>query len=191
MADDQKESEIRWWFRYIMVPLGAVAVLIVWLGWHSAQHRAMIPLKPVVVRADAGHAQEEPSKPDASLRRPDSVSITVEVHPIPVPEAVDFVPTFDEFSLAFDKNAAQKMVLPHGEGQRTVQIELNSEGAHNYQVIAHQHEEMGPETRSPGNPGYSTFEGTGSIVLHNHSRYLIVVGGGTSYKDRVSLRQVD
>lgn len=191
MAAEQRESEIRWWLRYILVPLGVVGILVAWVGWRSAQQRPLIPRKPVVVWADAGHPFQARLRPVANLRRPDSVSITIEVHPIPIPEAVDFVPTFDEFSLAFDRNAAQKMVLPHGEGERTVQIELNGEGAHTYQLIARQHEEMGPDTRSPGNPGYSTFEGSGSIVLHNHSRYLIVVGGGTSFKDRVSLRQID
>jgi hypothetical protein len=57
--------------------------------------------------------------------------------------------------------------------------------------LANQHEEMGPDTYSPGNPGHSTFEGTGSIVLHNNAKYLIVVGKGTSYKDLVSIREIN
>ena len=154
MADDHKEREIRWWFRSIIVPLGIVGVLIVWLGWRSAQRKAVVPSKPVVVVSAAGHVQQAPLKgDDAGMRRPDSVSIIVEFHPIPIPEAVDFVRTFDEFSLAFDRNAAQKLVLQRGESQRALHIEFNSEGPHNYHVIANQHEEMGPDTRSPGNPG--------------------------------------
>jgi hypothetical protein len=144
----------------------------------------------IVVR-DVGRLREKLFKTAASLRRPDPVSISVEVRPISIAEAVDYIPTFDEFSLAFDRDVVQKVVLRHGEGQRTAQIELNGEGPHSYHVIAHQHEEMGPDTQSPGNPGYSTFEGTGNIVLHNHAKYLIVVGGGTSFKDRVSMREIN
>lgn len=189
MADDQNKGEIRWWLHHIIVPLGMVGILVVWLGWRSSQHQAKT--LPVAVLTDVGFQRRAPLNADANVRRSKSVSISVEVRPIPIPEAANFVPTFDEFSLVFDRNVVQKLVLQHGESQRTAHIELNSEGFHNYRVIANQHEEMGPDTQSPGNPGHSTFEGTGGIVLHNNAKYLIVVGGGTSYKDRVSIREIN
>ena len=189
MMDDQKRSEIRWWLRTIIVPLGIVGVFIVWLGCRTSQPQAKI--SQVVVLAGAGSPRRAPLNGGAEIRRPNSISISVEVRRIPIPEAVDFVHTFDEFSLAFDRNVIQKMVLRRGESQQTAHIELNIEGPHNYRVIANQHEEMGPDTYSPGNPGHSTFEGTGSIDLHNNARYLIVVGKGTSYKDRVSIKEIN
>jgi hypothetical protein len=189
MMDYRKKSEIRWWLCCIIVPLGVVGVFIVWLGCRTSQQQAKTSRALVV--ADASSPRRAPLSAGADIRRPNSISISVEVQPIPIPEAVDFVPTFDEFSLAFDRNVAQKMVLQHGESERTARIELNTEGPHNYRVIANQREEMGPDTYSPGNPGHSTFEGTGSIVLHNNAKYLIVVGKGTSYKDRVSIREIN
>jgi len=189
MTDSQKKSEIRWWLRSIIVPLGIVGIFIAWLGWRSPRHD--IKTSKVVVLANAAYLRLKSFHAEADLRRPKPVSISVEVHPISIAEAVDYIPTFDDFALAFDRNVVQKVILRHGEGQRIAQIELSGEGPHSYHVIAHQHEEMGPDTRSPGNPGYSTFEGSGSIVLHNHAKYLIVVGGGTSFKDRVTMRAIN
>jgi hypothetical protein len=189
MTAEQKKSEMRWWLRSIILPLGIVAVVIAWLGVRSS--RPHIKTLPYVVLANAGFTRHAPLNAPADLRRPKSISISVEIHPIGIPEAVDFIHTFDEFSLAFDRNVVQKFVLQHGENQRTAHIELDTEGPHSYRVIANQHEEMGPGTNSPGNPGHSTFEGAGKIVLHNNAKYLIVVGKGTSYKDRVSIREIN
>jgi hypothetical protein len=189
MTDDQKKSEIRWWLRCIIVPLCIVGIFIVWLGCRTPQQRAKT--SQVVVLADASSVPRALLNAGSNIRRPNSVSISVEVRPISIPEAVDFVPTFDEFLLAFDRNVVQRMVLQHGKSGRTAHIELNAEGPLNYRVIANQHEEMGPDSRWPGSPGHSTFEGTGSIVLHNHAKYLIVVGKGTTYKDRVSIREIN
>jgi len=51
MADDQKKSEIRWWLRCIIVPLGIVGIFIVWLGCRTPQQRAKT--SQVVVLTDA------------------------------------------------------------------------------------------------------------------------------------------
>lgn len=189
MTDDQRKLEIRWWLRSIIVPLAIVGVFVVWLGCRTSQQ----PIKSarVIVWPSASFLRRASLNAGSAIRRAKSISISVEVRPISVPEAVDFVPTFDEFLLAFDRNVVQRMVVQHGESGRTAHIELNAEGPLNYRVIANQHEEMGPDSRSPGNPGHSTFEGTGSIVLHNNAKYLIVVGKGTSYKDRVSIREIN
>ena len=72
-------------------------------------------ISQVVVLAGAGSPRRAPLNGGAEIRRPNSISISVEVRRIPIPEAVDFVHTFDEFSLAFDRNVIQKMVLRRGE----------------------------------------------------------------------------
>ncbi len=189
MTVEQKKSEIRWWLRSIIIPLGIVGVFLAWLGIRPSQQQ--VRALPSIVWAKAGFPRQTPLNTPGDTHRPKSVSISIEVHPIPFAEAVDFVHTFDEFSLAFDRNIVQKLVLPHGENQRTAHIELSTDGLHSYRIIANQHEQMGPGTSSPGNPGHSTFEGTGNIVLHDNAKYVIVVGKGTSYKDRVSIREIN
>ena len=191
MTDVQRKMEIRWWLRSIVVPLGLVGAFVVWLGGRTPQPHARTTAQILWTHAGFSPRARINVSADAAAPRPNTVSIFVEVRPIAVAEAIDFVHTFDEFSLAFDRNVVQKMVLHRGESRQVAQIELNAEGMHDFRVIANQHEVMGPGTRSPGNPGHSTFEGTGSIVLHNHAKYLIVVGGGTSYKDRVSMREIN
>jgi hypothetical protein len=189
MTDDQRKREIRWWLRSIIVPLGIVGVFVVWLGCRTSQQQAKT--SQVVVLANTSAGRRGLLSAASGNRRPNSIAISVEVRPISIPEAVDFVPTFDEFLLAFGRNVVQRMVLRHGESVRTAHIELTAGGPLNYRVIANQHEEMRPDSRSPGNPGHSMFEGTGSIIVHNHAKYLIVVGKGTSYKDRVSIREIN
>jgi len=89
MTDDQRKREIRWWLRSIIVPLGIVGVFVVWLGCRTSKQQAKT--SQVVVLADTSSRPRALLNAGSGSRRPNSISISVEFHPISIPEAVDFV----------------------------------------------------------------------------------------------------